>query len=134
MRGQESGHGLAGSSGPGSLTGLQSRYGPGLESSQGSAGKVLLPSLLMSLLAGFGSLWVVGPHFFLSCWLEAFFDSLPFGPLQRASHTWNCLHQSEQERTRKSASKRVLTRESHSSPPQSNHGSDIPLPLLCYVH
>lgn len=112
---QESGHGLAGSSGPRSLPGLQSRHGPGLQSSQGSTGKDPLPSLLMSLLAGFSSLRIVGPHFFLSCWLEAFFDSRPYGPLHRASHNMQ-LPSSEwaRERTRKSASKRVLTRESHS--------------------
>lgn len=83
---QESGHGLAGSSGPGSITGLQSRYGPGLQLSQGSAGKDSPPRLLILLLAGFSSLWIVGPHFFMNCWLETFFDSLPYGPLHKASH------------------------------------------------
>lgn len=89
----------------------------------------------MQLSAGVSLLQLVERrlHFFMSCWPEAFFDLLPCGPLHRASHNME-LPSSEgaRERTRKSASKGVLTGESQ--PLSSNHGGDVPLPSLHSVH
>lgn len=84
-------------------------------SSEDSTGKDPLPRSLMPLLVGVSLLQIIELrlHFFMSCWTEASFDPLPCGPLHRASHNME-LSSLERagERTRKSTSKSVLTRES----------------------
>lgn len=86
------GHGLAGSSVPGSAAParLPSRWALGLQSLQRRTGKDLPPISLRRLLAGFSSSQAVGMSVSVltGCWPRATFSSLSYQPLHRAAHKW----------------------------------------------
>ena len=101
--GQESGSSLAGSSGLGSLTRLQSRPWLGPQSSQGSAGGGPTSHLIHVVVGRIQFLvgcldW--GPQFLPGCWLEAILSFLSREPLLRAAHnmTAGFIRASKQEK------------------------------------